>query len=472
VEGDNQEKFKYNVYTGNPKNFAKTWLSKAFETAEYFLQYPGETDKRRPCNWDDHGEIYPLGKGPDLFVSLSIPSGRYRLALYFLNDPNYYEPNRQYTVYIQDKNGEILSATSVEDFYSGVYKRFLITGPTEITIRIFRNLSLNTLLSGVFIDSYKPDDFPVELLKNCENSQDIKNKILGTYNKNKEIATKPDFSYADFENSQELWRTLSKTVSDIYQKEPVVWNKICIGFSLAHLLHQKWQYKERDTIMQKTLKDWLEYPITDKEGAINSQIALMSQIYQTEWIKGNFKLEFTRHLAGNIIKLLTGEKASYLSHKLIKTIPAGKSVAYQPWIYEFIIYEKLIESKLAGPLDMRKLGILYIDYGDPAKALPVFRQMLNATDDIRIKQDAYSRIMTVYTRLSKEEEMKKTLKELQTLDPFSSTSQGGEIKLYTYLSENGKKGDAYKILKNFTSKYPYSEYLPFVKKQLQNIESE
>jgi outer membrane protein assembly factor BamD (BamD/ComL family) len=127
---------------------------------------------------------------------------------------------------------------------------------------------------------------------------------------------------------------------------------------------------------------------------------------------------------------------------------------------------------LAGPLDMRKLGILYIDYGDPAKALPVFRQMLNATDDIRIKQDAYSRIMTVYARLSKEEEMKKTLKELQTLDPFSSTSQGGEIKLYTYLSENGKKGDAYKILKNFTSKYPYSEYLPFVKKQLQNIESE
>jgi len=183
-------------------------------------------------------------------------------------------------------------------------------------------------------------------------------------------------------------------------------------------------------------------------------------------------MEFTRHLADSITKFLTGGKVSYVSHKLIQTIPSGKSVSYQPWIHEFIIYEKLMESKLTDPFDMRKLGILYIDRGDPAKALPVFQQMVNATDDIRIKQDAYSRIMTVYARLSKEEEMKKTLKELQTLDPFSSTSQGGEIKLYTYLSENGKKGDAYKILKNFTSKYPYSEYLPFVKKQLQNIESE
>ncbi len=473
VEGDSQEKFKYNVYTGNPKKFAKTWLSKSFETAEYFLQYPGETDKRRPCNWDDQGEIYPLGKGPDLFVSLSIPSGRYRLALYFLNDPNYYEPNRQYTVYIQDKNGEILSATSVGDFYSGVYKKFLITGPTEITIRIFRNLSLNTLLSGVFIDSYKPDDFPVELLKDCERSQDIKSKILGTYNKNKEIATKPDFSYADFENSQELWHTLSKTVSDIYQKELVVWNRICMGFSLAHLLHQNWQYKERDTIMQKILKDWQKYPktVTDKEGVINSQIALMFQIYQTEWIKGNFKMEFTRQLVDSITKFLTGEKASYVSHKFIKTIPTGKSVAYQPWIYEFIIYEKLVESKLAGPFDMRKLGILYINYGDPAKALPVFQQIVDLADNTQTKQEAYLGIMIAYEKLSKEEVIKKTLKELQTLDPLSSTSQEGEIKLYTYLNEKGKKEEAYEILKSFASKYPDSEYLPFVKKQLQNIES-
>jgi len=474
VEGAEQENFKYDVYTGNPKDTAKTWLSKSFETAEYFLQYPGETEKRRPCNWDDHGETYPLGKGPDLFVSLSIPAGRHKLALYFLNDPNYYEPNRQYTVYIQDKNGAVLSATSVEDFYSGVYKRFLVTGPTEITIRIFRNLSLNTLLSGVFIDSYKPDDFPTELLVDCDNGfQNIKNKIIGIYDQNTEIATKPDFAYVDFENSKNLWQALSETVSDIYQKESVSWNKICIGFSLAHLFHQNWQYKERDGIVQKTLKDWQEFPksAVNKEEAINSQISLISQIYQTEWIKGIFKMEFTRNLIDSITKFLTGEKASYVSHRLIQTIPTGKSVSYQPWIYEFIIYEKLMESKLADPFDMRKLGILYIDRGDPAKALPIFRQMVKATDDIRIKQDAYSRIMTVYARLSKEEEMKKTLKELQTLDPVSSTSQGGEIKLYTYLSENGKKEEAYEILKNFASKYPDSEYLPFVRKQLEKIEN-
>jgi len=476
IVGTDKDKFKYDAYTGNPQDSAMTWVSKSFETEESFLQFPGidSPEKRRPCNWDDHGETYPLGKGPDLFVSLSIPPGRHRLALYFLNDPNYYEPNRQYTVYIKDTNGAVLSATSVENFLPGIYKNFLVTGPKDLTIHIFRNLSLNTLLSGVFIDSYKPDDFPAELLADDNKSfQEIKKNIAETYARNTEIAAKPDLSYADFENAEQLWRFLVKTISDIYHKETDFWDKTCIGLSLAHVLQQDWQYKERYNIIKKTLKDWEWFPqvTANIEEAIQKQINLISLIYRSEWIEHHLKLELTKYLAENAAIFLPPAKRAEALHRLKKNIPSGRSVYHQPWMFEFIVYEKLVEHQLANPFDLRELGLLYIyRREEPVNALPVLQQMVNATDDIRIKQDACMWIMIAYEQLSNEQAMKKTLKQLQDLDLSSSTSQEGEIKLYDYLNKKGKKEEAYEILKNFVFKYPNSKYLPHIKKELESFE--
>jgi len=479
VESEEKEKFKYEVYTNNPEDPARTWVSKSFETEECFLQFPGEFHenawKRRPCNWDDHGEVYPVGTGPDLFVSLSIPAGRYRLSLYFLNDPNYYEPNRQYTVYIQDKQTEnILSATSVEDFYSGVYKNFIVTGPEEIVIHICRNLSLNILLSGIFLDQYSPEVLPEELWTGYEgNPLEIQNKITDVYNKAFNISKKQDFTYTDFENYRELWDFLSEELSFLYQKEPIPWDKMCIGFTLAYIHHQNWQYKKKDDILQEILKNnWQQFPtFPEKETDINEKTVLISLVYKTYWINQGLKLEFTKHLADNIAKSLPPEKVSFVLHQLIKTITSSRAVYYQPWVYQSIIYEKLIESKLADITDMFELGRLYSSWGDPNKALPVFQQIINSTDNKGTKQSAYLGIMFIYWKLLKEEEMRNTLHQLQSIDPFSSQSQEGELDLHQLLCDLGKEDEAYEILKNFASKYPDSKYLPLVKKQLESIEN-
>jgi hypothetical protein len=144
---------KYRVYTGNPSDPARGWISKSGTTSPGFLINPLKKTPV-PSNWDDHGEEYLLGKGPDLFFEIQVPEeGQFLLSLYFINDPCYYEPNRHYTVYLRDKETDtIVAGTEVNDFYSGVYKKFIIPGNKAITVQICRNLSINTLLSGVFID--------------------------------------------------------------------------------------------------------------------------------------------------------------------------------------------------------------------------------------------------------------------------------------------------------------------------------
>ncbi|MFW5868112.1 MAG: tetratricopeptide repeat protein, partial [Armatimonadota bacterium] len=111
---------------------------------------------RRPANWDDRGEVYLLGTGPDLLLDLQVPAGLHRLSLYFVNDHTYYEPNREYTVYVMNAADEVLASASVRDFLNGVYEQFGVVGPQALTIRICRELSMNVLLSGVFLDPIEP----------------------------------------------------------------------------------------------------------------------------------------------------------------------------------------------------------------------------------------------------------------------------------------------------------------------------
>jgi hypothetical protein len=134
---------------------------------------------RRQASWDDHGEAYPMmQEGPDLYCTLSFPQGVFLMSLYDVNDNGHSGQNRlrDYTVTIKSHHegtvlqdhGDfdqlpILATARINQFWNGVYKRFAVCGPADITIKICRDHSLNTMLSGVMVDL--PDESPVPYLQ-------------------------------------------------------------------------------------------------------------------------------------------------------------------------------------------------------------------------------------------------------------------------------------------------------------------
>ncbi len=144
-------RLKYSFHTTDPSERGRLWVTKKEDDDPVALWDP-TMRTHKPANWDDHGEQEPIGSGPDLVVDLDVPEGTYVLSLYFVNDYYFYEPNRYYTVSVTDAENRLLVLTDVEHFGGGLYKRFAVTGPTRLEVHIWRNLSLNTLLSGVFLD--------------------------------------------------------------------------------------------------------------------------------------------------------------------------------------------------------------------------------------------------------------------------------------------------------------------------------
>jgi hypothetical protein len=136
---------------------------------------------RRESEWDDHGEAYPMSKdGPHIYCSLSIPEGLFYLSLYEI-DPNGHSTTarfRDYQISIRPHPGRTsldqqigktfimrsfydieefdqkpeLAHARANDFYGGVYKRFLVRGPAKLTVQVNRNYSFNTILPGVMLD--------------------------------------------------------------------------------------------------------------------------------------------------------------------------------------------------------------------------------------------------------------------------------------------------------------------------------
>jgi hypothetical protein len=123
---------------------------------------------RRPAVWCDNGQCYPMTlDGSDLYCSLKVPAGQFYLSLYFVNLGGRKENNRvrDYPINIRphskgtglykidgfDRQPE-LARTRVHDFWGGVYKRFLVRGPTELTIQIRRNNSINAMVSAAMLD--------------------------------------------------------------------------------------------------------------------------------------------------------------------------------------------------------------------------------------------------------------------------------------------------------------------------------
>ena len=136
---------------------------------------------RRQSEWDDHGEVYPMSQdGPHIYCSLDIPAGLFYLSLYDVNKDGRAGANRfrDFQISVRQHPGRAsldqhfgnttvirsfydleqfnqkpeLARGRIVDFYEGVYKRFLVRGPTKLTIEVNRNHSYNTILPGVMLD--------------------------------------------------------------------------------------------------------------------------------------------------------------------------------------------------------------------------------------------------------------------------------------------------------------------------------
>lgn len=136
---------------GNPKETTRYWVTSR-STEHRSLLYNPLSKVRRAANWDDRGEAYPLGTGPDLLLEVPVPEGEHVVSLYFVNDRNYYEPERVYTISVFDEAGRYQTGAEARNFVRGTYYRFAASGPQKLRFRLWRNLAINLIFAGIFLD--------------------------------------------------------------------------------------------------------------------------------------------------------------------------------------------------------------------------------------------------------------------------------------------------------------------------------
>ena len=118
---------------------------------------------RRQADWDDHGEAYPMShEGPDVWASVVVPEGLHRVSLYFFNKDGH-DGNNRYRSYLIEVKGDgldpakadrlpTLARARVDQFWGGVYKQFVVTGPGKYSVKIGCNDSFNTIVQAVMLD--------------------------------------------------------------------------------------------------------------------------------------------------------------------------------------------------------------------------------------------------------------------------------------------------------------------------------
>lgn len=148
--------------------------------------YNPEVGGRRQAEVDDHSEVYPMTQeGTDLWFTVQVPQGVHRVSFYFFNKDAAEADNSLRDYFIELKSflqkssddpeerrglspprvtgtladldaamrAPTLAQARVRDFHGGVYKQFLVVGPSKVLVRVAKNNSKNTICSGTFIDA-------------------------------------------------------------------------------------------------------------------------------------------------------------------------------------------------------------------------------------------------------------------------------------------------------------------------------
>ncbi len=147
-----------------PDDALRHWLQPGMvNTPRLASLYSPVNGFRAQAEWDDHGETYPQTfEGPDVWVSVKVPEGTYRVSLYDTNKDGHDGDNslRDYQVDLLPYRAKIddalnlppLAHTRIHNFWNGFYTSFLVRGPSQYWIHIAKNGSKNTVVAGVFID--------------------------------------------------------------------------------------------------------------------------------------------------------------------------------------------------------------------------------------------------------------------------------------------------------------------------------
>ncbi len=154
-----------------PPGYVQEWIEKKFPRFETIEGKPAW--HRRPSGIVDNAQDYPLAfDGPHLHLALDVPEGVLQVSLYMLNYDGNSGANRvrdhRIRIYHHKARrlGEIgdtarlplLHETRAVEFFSGVYKRVLVRGPVQLAIEVNRNHTFNTMLSGLFVDTWPGPD--------------------------------------------------------------------------------------------------------------------------------------------------------------------------------------------------------------------------------------------------------------------------------------------------------------------------
>ena len=167
--------FRYRVRGGvgpNGDELLRHWVH-AIRSDDPRVLYNPVIGYRRQADWNDHADAYPMShEGPDVWSSVEVPDGLHRISLYFFNKDGHDGLNR-YRDYLIELKGNApdplraerlptLAKARVMQFWGGVYKQFIVTGPAKYSIKIGCNDSFNTIVQAVMVDQLAgpPDDPP------------------------------------------------------------------------------------------------------------------------------------------------------------------------------------------------------------------------------------------------------------------------------------------------------------------------
>jgi len=157
-------------YTQNPNSLE---LPPTFLHSRVLKGYTTWAVNRRQSEVDDHGEDYPLSAdGPNIYATVSVPHGLYTLSLYNFNKDGHTGTNRyrDYRVSVRAHVGmgfqdntqfsaqPEMAHGRIQNFWNGVWTRFLVRGPQTLTVEVNRNNSHNAILPGLMLD--KADETP------------------------------------------------------------------------------------------------------------------------------------------------------------------------------------------------------------------------------------------------------------------------------------------------------------------------